>query len=172
MTSPLHDFHDARMLRSVTPRPITPRRQLQPERSVCESSHVRAGHHHSHLRAHCFVHCVPAAVRPVAAAVQRTLKTIRVLEYWYILCANMACTLLWLLPPWLLPSWRPVTTSRWRYIALLRWGESLLRIATGFLWATLKSARVGLGLAEVLLGVWLALLLVVWRCATTPIAAT
>lgn len=113
---------------------------------------------------------MPAAVWPVAAVVQHTLKTIGVLEYWYILCANMAYT--WLLPPGLLPSRRPVTTSRWRYIALLLRWESLLRIATGFLWVTLESARVGLGLAKVLLGVWLALLLVVWRCATTPIAAT
>lgn len=76
-------------------------------------------------------------------------------EYRYILSANMARTLLWLLPA-LLPSWVPVITRRVPSIALLGW-KSLLWIGTGVLWVTLECARVGLGLVE---RVWLALLLI------------
>jgi hypothetical protein len=83
----------------------------------------------------------------------RSLEALGVREYRSILCANMACTLLWLLPA-LLPSLIPVIGRG--SIALLGW-ESLLRIGTGFLWVTLEYARVGLGLVD---GVWLALLLV------------
>jgi hypothetical protein len=166
---PLHDVHDARILRQVQGRPINPRHQLQPENErVSPVMCLGTLQNHPNLKAQLvdygLVQCVLPAVRSVPAPVQGTLKVVGVLEHPYILCANIAYTLRWLLPALLrLPSWIVITGRRSSVVLLLGW-ESLLRIA-GIRLVALKSTRVGWGLVEGLSGVLL--LLVVWRCATT-----